>query len=1141
MATIETIRKLTFVAADSGLTQLNARLSAVADAGGDVAKAQQAMSVSADTASRGAASLEKNVAAMERRFLPAAKQAQELDRTVRDLFQAAAQGVDASRLQNVFNAVMDQTIEAKREQAVISREQANVEKALIEYAAKRSAREAEITAHIERQTQAARLQAGAEMRRRIEETTGVAGDTAKSARESAAVFQEQITAELKEQAVIERAMADAEAKRAARAKEHADYEERVAKAYREQQALQTRAQIETATGVSRTPATAGGATTSAFKEQADEQERLAAFTREIVQQAQPEQAAAQRRIRQTIDLAHAYSQGLIPSIEAYNAAQKQIDFNAQRSAKGIGLTTSQVAQLGYQLNDVLSGLAMGQSPFTIITQQTGQVVQAIQGPSGIKQGFIDLGKLLFGLVTPGRVAFAGIAAGAALAAYAYNRFADQQIAVQATLLGVGARLGLTSKQFIEMAQTAATAGKISGAAGIDIATQLARGTRLGGDSIAQLTRMGKDFAATFELSMNDVGAAMTKAFSSEGGIMDLDRQLNFLNGLQVQTIRQLFEVGKGADAARIAIDALNKNALTPSAEAHGRWAQAMEVVKRSISDVVTEIGKYIASLNDVEATENRRKNLPQFAPFGAEARRKAEATAAAAREISGREQFGPPASMMASPEQIAREKELNQVLNERSKQAASFADEYGRRTAEGIKWARVAKEINELATTGTEEQKKAVAATQGWGETVDVVNSTLQSLKNTEGQLMTEAEKLGKIQQLNAKIDLERNETRANALKLERDELMLAGQAMGEGERRIKVTQGQVDAQVQHIKAIRDEVNYSRELRTTYGLVGDSLELANTMTQKRIQYEQRGITLTQQDTAALKEQAAATIEHTRAQSQLNKIYEDFIRPGEEFTRVINAADHMLAEGKINVQQYSLALLDAQIKMEQASKTMEGGMRAGLLTVQRDFGDTSKLMEGFVTSTAGQMVTAFADITDGTKTTADGFRDLAKSVIRALEEMVIKMMIVAPIAKALQGAIGGTSGIFSFLGFGGAAGTVKAGQVHSGGIVSGYGHQRFVDPRMFIGAPRYHNGGIAGEVPAILRRNEEVLTPGDPRHRDNGGGGMTLNVNVSGARGNSEIMDMVYAGVRQGISGYDASLNQGGLARKMSNVRIRGQR
>lgn len=46
--------------------------------------------------------------------------------------------------------------------------------------------------------------------------------------------------------------------------------------------------------------------------------------------------------------------------------------------------------------------------------------------------------------------------------------------------------------------------------------------------------------------------------------------------------------------------------------------------------------------------------------------------------------------------------------------------------------------------------------------------------------------------------------------------------------------------------------------------------------------------------------------------------------------------------------------------------------------------------------------------------------------------------------------------------------------------------------VFAGAMRYHSGGLAGlrpnEVPAILERNEEVLTTSDPGHRFNSGKG-----------------------------------------------------
>lgn len=74
------------------------------------------------------------------------------------------------------------------------------------------------------------------------------------------------------------------------------------------------------------------------------------------------------------------------------------------------------------------------------------------------------------------------------------------------------------------------------------------------------------------------------------------------------------------------------------------------------------------------------------------------------------------------------------------------------------------------------------------------------------------------------------------------------------------------------------------------------------------------------------------------------------------------------------------------------------------------------------------------------------------------------------------------GLFSGgLGKGGLfGGKLIPGILHSGGIAGrdGYGHGRSVSPSVFSGAPRYHNGGIAGlkpdEVPAILQKGERII-------------------------------------------------------------------
>lgn len=67
----------------------------------------------------------------------------------------------------------------------------------------------------------------------------------------------------------------------------------------------------------------------------------------------------------------------------------------------------------------------------------------------------------------------------------------------------------------------------------------------------------------------------------------------------------------------------------------------------------------------------------------------------------------------------------------------------------------------------------------------------------------------------------------------------------------------------------------------------------------------------------------------------------------------------------------------------------------------------------------------------------------------------------------------------------------AGVAHVGGIAGGVaGSLRNLGPYAFVGAPKYHSGGVAGvgqnEVAAVLQKGEEVITRNDPRHRYNGG-------------------------------------------------------
>ncbi|WP_094462844.1 phage tail tape measure C-terminal domain-containing protein [Pannonibacter phragmitetus] len=103
-----------------------------------------------------------------------------------------------------------------------------------------------------------------------------------------------------------------------------------------------------------------------------------------------------------------------------------------------------------------------------------------------------------------------------------------------------------------------------------------------------------------------------------------------------------------------------------------------------------------------------------------------------------------------------------------------------------------------------------------------------------------------------------------------------------------------------------------------------------------------------------------------------------------------------------------------------------------------------------------------------------FKALADSILADITRIAVRSAILGPLANALGGGGGGLLG-----GLFGGGGGLLAGIFHQGGVAGGPAQQRLVPALAFAGAPRFHDGGLAGlradEVPAILQRGEMVLS------------------------------------------------------------------
>lgn len=134
---------------------------------------------------------------------------------------------------------------------------------------------------------------------------------------------------------------------------------------------------------------------------------------------------------------------------------------------------------------------------------------------------------------------------------------------------------------------------------------------------------------------------------------------------------------------------------------------------------------------------------------------------------------------------------------------------------------------------------------------------------------------------------------------------------------------------------------------------------------------------------------------------------------------------------------------------------------------------------------------FTDLATGSKTAGDALRDFVRGFITSMAQIAARALATYAVLQLLDAIYPGLGKTVA------AAGSIGANVKHGGGM-AGTGPIRRVNPLLFMGAPRYHAGGMVGlksdERPAILQTGEEVLSRGDRRNQANGGGGVRV-INV----------------------------------------------
>lgn len=296
-----------------------------------------------------------------------------------------------------------------------------------------------------------------------------------------------------------------------------------------------------------------------------------------------------------------------------------------------------------------------------------------------------------------------------------------------------------------------------------------------------------------------------------------------------------------------------------------------------------------------------------------------------------------------------------------------------------------------------------------------------------------------------------------------------------------------------------------------------------TETTERLQREQR-----EREAAARRSgggraatpQANDALREREALLQRNMTAEERYAQGME--RLADLQDRLRAQDPNSVLPDDVVQREAVRLMEEYERATQ---RADGAT--RDAAEGTKEWERAAQSVGKALASAFEDLVFEGRTFSDVLKGLERDLLRIGNQMLLQPLFQQGFNALLGGGsgggagggMGGAGGIIGSLasnifGSGGGSEIVSAGAgllktatstmlFHDGGVVGEGGRRGPLLPaEVFLDAPRYHSGAVAGgmpfandEVPAVLKRREVVLTEGQQAAVRRQMGGVTVVNNI----------------------------------------------
>lgn len=354
-----------------------------------------------------------------------------------------------------------------------------------------------------------------------------------------------------------------------------------------------------------------------------------------VQRSLDEQYRMQERLaRAQSDLQRAYDQGLVSEQRRAQllelASRKYGEANAAATAyanaigragttandnfaKSAGLARHEMINLGRQAQDVATQLAMGQSPFQVLSSQAAQIADIFMSTQGTVGGFFRqaaAGVARFAMSGAGLATGGALIGGAAL--LAGSQYADGQREIERAMAGVGRQSGITVGQINRLSESYADAAKVSRSTARDMITAFASTGRIDAGNLPDTAGLTRNFAAMTGAGATDAAKTLAAAFvDPTRGAQELNKQIGFLDARTLDYIRTAQAQGRLGEAQRALSETLGQS-IQGAADRTSNLAKAWDAVWNAATRAWDGIGAAVGgqiSLEDklAKAIENRAR------------------------------------------------------------------------------------------------------------------------------------------------------------------------------------------------------------------------------------------------------------------------------------------------------------------------------------------------------------------------------------------------------------------------------------------------------------------------------------------------------------------------------------------------------